>query len=488
MLTDFPTAIGVAIFLLLMLGWLEDPRARWHYAVWGAGALGLTSLLRPHVLLLVPLLALLAVVVYRPHRSTGLWFGGLTLVAFLAGVAPWMFLGPSSGSILGFYGQRFRAVIAQRYPRILQPPQNQPTPVPGVPDLPLGDGLPDTTPPRVSAATSAHRSALPFIVPQFVHNVVTAGLMFPDSPLFVSVRETVKSGEEFWRPRWDGSMSPAAAGMLVFNLSVVAIGMGVAYQRLRWRGLLPVAVMLIYDVANAFARSSGGRYLVPTDWIGVGYYAIGLATLIHVVVIIIRRGEAPAAAAAARGERRKAPPWWRAPVILGQLALIGALVPLAGVLYPRRYPQKEPAALLTEIAPYLVPLGRSESEISAFLQQPGAVIEDGRALYPRFYPQDVGEPTRSAPFGARNYPRVVFVLIGPHGYQHALLPGRGTNVLPNASDVIVLGCRSIQQGFDMVSALLVVLPDRTIGYVRKPAAPLACPLPEPVCDTNKNCQ
>jgi hypothetical protein len=82
---------------------------------------------------------------------------------------------------------------------------------------------------------------------------------------------------------------------------------------------------------------------------------------------------------------------------------------------------------------------------------------------------------------------VVFVLIGPHGYQHALLPGRGINVLPNASDVIVLGCRSIQQGFNLVNALLVVLPDRAIGYVRKPAAPLACPLPEPVCDTNKNC-
>jgi hypothetical protein len=82
---------------------------------------------------------------------------------------------------------------------------------------------------------------------------------------------------------------------------------------------------------------------------------------------------------------------------------------------------------------------------------------------------------------------MVFVLIGPQGTIAAMLPGRGISALPNASDVILLGCKSRPQGYDLVNALLVVLPREGIGYARSPAAPLTCPLPEPVCDNNKNC-
>lgn len=487
MLTDFPTAIGVSVFVLLMLGWLENPGANWRQALWGAGVLGLTSLLRPHVLLLLPLLALLAFLIYRPRWKTGMWAGTLTLVAFFAGVAPWMFLGPSSGTVLGFYGDRIRAVIIQRYPRILRPPMFRPSPTPGA-QVPVQAVALQTGPTSlVPAAATASRSAVPFIVSQFLHNLVTAGLIFPDSPQFLSVRETVKTGEQFWRPRWDGSMSPVAAGMLALSLAAVAIGLGAAYQRLRWRGLLPVAVLLIYDVANAFARSSGGRYLVPTDWVVVAYYAVGLATLLGLARSAFTRAADAPAGPAPTAAPVKGPSLPRLATVLAQLALIGTLVPLAGVLYPQRYPVKEESELLSEIGSYLPRLGSSVSEVAAFLQQPGAVLLYGRALYPRYYPQDVGEPTRYAPFVARNYPRVVFVLIGPRGYQNAILPGKGVNDLPNASDVVVLGCRDATQGYVIVSSVLVVLPTRGISYERTPAAPLACPLPEPVCDSNKNC-
>ena len=38
-----------------------------------------------------------------------------------------------------------------------------------------------------------------------------------------------------------------------------------------------------------------------------------------------------------------------------------------------------------------------------------------------------------------------------------------------------------------VSALAVVLPQQGISIARLPAAPLSCPLPDPVCDNNKIC-
>jgi hypothetical protein len=487
MLTDFPTAIGLAVFVLLVLAWLEAPPVRWRHALWAGGALGLTSLLRPHVLLLAPVLALVAAWLYPARWSRRAWLGGLTLIAFFAGVAPWMFLGPGSGSIIGFYGARVRAVIATRYPPRVSPPAALPAPTSAIPVPPVEEGQPASPPAPTPPGKVTSASAVYFVVPQYLHNLVTSGLIFPDSPQFLSIRETVKSGEEFWRPRWGGAMSPLAAGMLVLNLAAVAIGLGAVFQRLRWRGLLPVAVLLIYNVANAFARSSGGRYLVPTDWILVGYYAVGLTTVLHTARLVFNGAIALPATPTPAKETATAPSWPRALVILVGLVLIGALVPLAGVVYPRRYPQKDAPALLAEIAPQLPKLGQTSSDLTAFLQQPGAVALYGRALYPRFYPQGVGEPTRYAPYGARDYPRMVFVLIGPQGTIAAMLPGRGISALPNASDVILLGCKSRPQGYDLVNALLVVLPREGIGYARSPAAPLTCPLPEPVCDNNKNC-
>jgi hypothetical protein len=82
---------------------------------------------------------------------------------------------------------------------------------------------------------------------------------------------------------------------------------------------------------------------------------------------------------------------------------------------------------------------------------------------------------------------MVFMLIGPHGGAHVLLPAAAPQAVPNASDAVVLGCRYEDQGLNMISALAVVLPEHAVGFGRSPAGALKCPLPEPTCDDNGNC-
>jgi hypothetical protein len=127
-------------------------------------------------------------------------------------------------------------------------------------------------------------------------------------------------------------------------------------------------------------------------------------------------------------------------------------------------------------------------EIALFLQDPDAILTEGRLLYPLHYPYGDGEPTRHAPYAAQDFPRTVLALIGPHGLLHVVLPGGRPPALPNASDAIVLGCRAPGQTFNLIQAIAVVLPDQQLGLVRKPAALLTCPIPEPVCDGNGNCR
>jgi len=76
-------------------------------------------------------------------------------------------------------------------------------------------------------------------------------------------------------------MTGLSAFMLMLNLGLVAFGIGTAFQSDRLRGLLPVGVLLLYLTANSLARTSGGRYVVPVDWILVAYYCVAMAELVH---------------------------------------------------------------------------------------------------------------------------------------------------------------------------------------------------------------
>ena len=44
---------------------------------------------------------------------------------------------------------------------------------------------------------------------------------------------------------------------------------------------------------NALVRNSGGRYILPIDWVGIFYYSIGLGQLTLWVVAYFRESELP---------------------------------------------------------------------------------------------------------------------------------------------------------------------------------------------------
>jgi hypothetical protein len=484
MMTDFPTAIGLAVFTVLVLRWLEDPQHRWQEAGWAAGTLGLTSLLRLNVLLLFPALLLLAFWVSRRRWKSSLALVGFALLAFLASVSPWVIFGPAHGSIVTLYRARIEDVIRKRYlPGTFIPARTSVVPAVASNIEVLLPSLPQTGAPS--------RLAAPFPITYFLNNLVTSALIFPDSPQFLTVTATVKGGEGFWKVFWDGRMSSVARTMLIFNLIILLFGIGVAYKRCRWRGLIPLAVFLIYHIANALARTSGGRYLVPVDWVLVAYFGLGLAEILLIgrLLFVTRASDLSFSvlpiSPANEGVRRVWLP--RASGVLLSLAMIGATVPLAGNLFPLRYVDKKPSNIVDEMAPFLPALGLRRVDVESFLLQPQAFISEGRVLYPRYYRQGKGEPNPMPPYANFAYPRLVFLFIGPHGLDYAILPGEPPKVFPNASDAILLGCKYTVGTFSAASALVVVLPEQAVSYARSPMAPLACPLPEPVCNNNKIC-
>lgn len=483
MMTDFPTAVLMLLMTVLLVRWLREPTRHWPSFVWAAGVAGLATLLRPHPLIYLPILVALVVAVYRSQKRLWVVLGSLVFVAAFAGVLPWVVGSGQGKSLADVYLQKIKNVIETRYPDLHLPGGSSALPSP-VQVAALDDFyLPQ-------APTPPNKSVFEFTRDHFLHNLMTTLQVLPFSPYYQDLRPTVKTSETFWQSYWDGAFSPWGWLMLPLNLLLLALGLGAAWKRARWCGLIPLMVMLAYYLMNSLARTSGGRYIVPVDWVVIVYYFLGIAALMEIVGALIFRlqpqEQVPAQNPATVLLNRAT--WLRVLGIVSSFVLIGSLIPLSANLHARRFPTLTRAVLARQVIKDSGGLGLSNKQWSAFLTSPQAVVVKGRALYPRQFEKDQGVSVSIYEFYyPKAYPRMVFTVIGPNGETQAMLASTQVPLLPNTSDVVILGCRESTY----VQVWAILLNGGTQIFKRTPASAeesLTCPLREPVCDNNHHCK
>ncbi len=485
-LTDFPTAIGAALFTLFMVRWLKEPAARRGAAVLAGGILGLTLMLRVHVLLLLLPALLLAWAVTRFNWRR--WLPGflLLVVGMLAATTPWDLRNQSKGApAFDLYFHSLRVVLQARYG---WPPAMTP-----VPESRSTGGL----------ALAAPETGLPpcedllcKVTNHLLHNAVTSVLYLPASPVLDDLRTTVKTALPFWSQGWQGEgVRPVSLGMVLLNLVLIALGLGLAWRRGRWVALTPLFILLTYLLSNALAQTSGGRYLVPVDWVVGLYYLWGVLALLGAESsgqAIIETGPeevipSPPGKPVRRFTDRGGIAW-----SLLLVLLVGTSVPLSEKLFPLRYAgQPELTAVLARFdsTPGLEKSGLDLAALQGFLEQPGAGVWTGRMLYPRFYAIGKGETALDVPYNIQPYPRMAFTLIGPAGQTGVVLPGKVQGRFASGADVLVVGCYTPLRGgvqTGTIDALVVMLPGQAVS-VRGPLSDLECPLRAPVCTDHETC-
>lgn len=486
MMTDFASAILMMLITVLLIRWLREPGKNWGSLLSAAGVAGLATLLRPHPLIYIPILIALAVWVYRSQKWLWITFSGFILVAALAGILPWVVGNGHGQSVVDLYMQKIKNVIDTRYPDL---------------HLPFGSILPK--PIEVAAIDNAHlqlihtdaeppaKSFFAFGLDNFLNNLTTTVQVLPYSPYYQDARYTIKTSENFWRPYWDGALSPWGKIILPFNLLLLALGLGAAWRRARWGGLIPLMVMLAYDLMNALARTSGGRYIVPVDWVVIVYYFFGIMALIELVSAFFAR---PALAAQAIAPQRQAvvllnrATWLRFSGVLLTFLLIGTLIPLSASPFEQRFPPLTKNQLSQQVFLKTIhQMGVSREAWLKFLSSPQAMLIQGRILYPRQFEKDAGAKVSVYNFyHPQPYPRVLFTLIGPTGETPAMFAAMQAPAIPNASDAIIFGCRES----DYIQVWGVLLNDGQL-IKRTPASTaksLTCPLQAPVCDNNHHCK
>lgn len=471
LLTEFPTAIGLAIILLLAIHWARQPESRWQLAGWLGGCIGLWGFARPHIAFFLPVGMLLAVGLYFQRKRLAAGLAGFVLLAYLAAVMPWMQFNGSGMSLVSMYWWRAKAIIEERF--------HWPQPQPGgllAPRQVASLGLPGDLPEMRAKPWTE------FALDHFLNNLALSTLALPATLENLDLVTTIKQSETFWAPYWNGALSPSARVLLPINLVFVALGIGLAWQRARLIGLFPLLTMLFYFLINSLVRTSGGRYLVPADWIVILYYALGLTALFEFGAAWLRcRRDV---STVLPGEKPK--PAWQGLAALAAITALGSLIPLTNLFYPPRYERLNAPQIMAKLeSQSLAELGITDSALRSFLQQEQATLLEGRALYPRYIWRGVNPRIPGPLLNEKRYSRMTFVAIGQHGHAPVVLvTGDEWFDFPHGTDALVMGCRNEE----FVDAWAVILPEIDAAYVRQPPTPLRCPLPEPACDNNGWCR
>jgi hypothetical protein len=421
------------------------------------------------------------------------------VVAFFITVSPWMWRNQRVAGEPLFFLQRFNNVIDERYQ-----PQSHIDQDRLVSNLPSRALEARATITRVENDTILDQYK--FIPKHFVHNLITSVLIFPPSPVLDDLRHVVDN-YPYWGRMTNfgpGQISGFMGIFLAVNLFILSIGFGAAWKRVGFVALVPLFVFLFYNLANAFARTSGGRYIVPVDWVVYFYYAIGLVEIIRFCISIIgfqTNGFLGGKFGYEHNNEGKLS-WGKTGLVILPFFLMVASLPLIELASPGAKPPETTDVLmkqLNEVSLFERP-GLSRSEVEEFLGNPDALLISGRGFYPRYYSYGEGEPIlpgQITPFTPREFPRLVFTLLLPDRDKYVLLPiDKPRLKFPDAAEVIVGGCQVIQSPNDPLStylnyidaAFVVILDKPGEIYVRVPEAPLTCPLRVPVCDNNHNCK
>jgi hypothetical protein len=478
LMSDLPATLGIVLLTLVILAWLRAPDRRRIFPLISGGVLGLLLLVRPQIAVFVPvaLLGIMALFLKRPRM------GALNIALFSLGLGlslvPWLWRSYQISGQFALNDPAQNAFLTQQYSRT--PGQGRLRPLPGESqgefsqrvDAYLSDFI-VSNPGYVAAFVSSH----------FAHNLVEMVVTLPMSPWVV--QDATSDLFPYWsqqRPRlwkaccslkayvhtqpfwdqWAGAMSVEMAVSLLINLAVLAIGFAVVLTNNGLVGWLPLGVGLVYVVSTSLGRYSGWRLLLPADWVLSLYFSIGLGQTAQWLLgfyagqpMAVMRQENLGISPLSPGKLRD----YRSGIAFSIVFLILGFSPL---LIERFVPQKYEQLTKADVAKYFDDLPGMEN----FLDEENGVLLYGRALYPRFYKADQGEPGGDWPaFSPRPYSRLGFVLIGPRD-AHVVLSADETPIFfPHASDAIVFGCPADER----IQAKLVVLSTED-GYTLVPSS------------------
>ncbi len=487
LMSDLPAALFLIALVYVLVLWLRNPASHRLLPVLAGGLLGACVLIRPEMgALLLPILVVILISFWTKRqqiiRSASLILLGAALI-----ISPWVFRNWQTTGMVFLDSPVFRFnLIADRYRpsselAVSDTPLEeavQPTADPTQPPVVTQDPAVATSVPEVDPFTPYVASTIDrtmsfikensaevgkFLFANTMNSQMQVVLVLPatyrifDSAIqFIGHRDTSQFWDDccslssyvrrlpFWH-KWEGTIPGQAVIPIILNVSLMVTGILTGWKNQRWIGLLPLLIGITYISTNALVRNSGGRFILPVDWIGIAYFSVGLMQIsIKAASMVAGRDLFSSniwlTVAPVSPHRQSQRPDLRSPAFytlcIG-LLLLGSLLPVLEKTIPSPYPEIRKAELISNLLDS-DQLTDHERVLLWDLLGAGGQAYLGRALFPRFYPAGEGEPGTANAMGPLDYRRLGFYLLGPDPTPVLLPMDKKPLYFPNASDVLVI--------------------------------------------------
>lgn len=432
LLSELPTALGISLLILLLLLALKNKRwsSPWIFAA--GGVLGCIMLIRTQAIILSAAVAFCLFCGMSGSLTKRLRPVILFALGFLLCISPWLARN---------YGTYHKIVFDKPdsgdYWQITYSAPFGDDPALGTSDQP-GPFDPGLT----AYFTAAH----------FIHNEISTLMILPAGMEFKSLEETL-AAPSFWLD-WDGRLTAEQVLVMAVNLLLIGLGISAAWRRARFAGLLPLLLHLTYSLGDAFTRYSGGRFILPVDWIVLIYFGLGALTVIDwglgsLGLLPADQPNLPVARGMELGGSRRV-----LGVLAGLILLVGSLPWLAETVIPQRYPTLTRERTLALLQKTDAPEDKL-THLENLLDRGGGIAIEGRLLYPRYYRTEAGEPGQNwYAYSTLPFRRMGLIVVGNRGITQVVLPVENPpEPFPNGSDAIILGCE-LDVGVNAAAILL----------------------------------
>jgi len=424
--TELLTSVFLIVFCLAVIKWFINPRNHIWAAIAG-GILGLAALIRFTPFFILPGILLTYLICNHKHPKIFITGIALFVMTFSLSFAPFVVTakGPDGNN---YYLAKIQDVISSRYSN------NQANTT--INDLQQTGNTKPLTQTLAYSQQNNTQTGKSAILLHFVNNEASSIAILPVNFSLLALSDQV--GQPIWensptRPIWMSTLSVQNGILLMINFLFVVLGIGIANKKFGVAGLTPLAIQVGYHLGNAVAKTSGGRYLEPVNWVTLLYFSMGILSFIVWLITLckptLRINSIRSEEIGTNGQRTIIP-------IISVMCLflaLGLVLPLIKYL-PSKLPQEVSNDSLTLAKAKLVETGVvSVQDWENFYNDPDHLIVSGSAFNARYY--------RSL-FYLSGTPSFELMVLGKeHVFVNYLV-----NVVPDqsfsdGSDVILVGCK-----------------------------------------------
>jgi len=456
LMSDIPAMMFAVLFLYLGLLWIKNPNRGFFYPLICGAVLGLGMLIRQELIVMLPVVGLVAFLVYRKRFG---WLVGrlsLMLAGLVIVITPWM---TRNYLVTGkvYLDKPGKAIdrISETISAI-----NRKTHETGQENLiPAADSGPDESQDTPESAT-----AFTAMANHYANAIPQVFLYLPSNPVFLEVDylwrlanqnlernyggivyspySYAKSLDYWWWNQWNGKIDSKSWIPLAVNLLLISVGIFHVWKKERWSVFIPIFALIGMISAYVIIRGSGGRWLQTVDWVSAMFLSVGLVAFTRSCYSFISGKEEEILDEMDdfefSDETKSGKTDWGL-VVLVVLVLVGSSPAIAEISLPNQYPVSARDERLEELLePISSPLSVGEIILlSEFLDQGGEVLY-GRALYPRYFPPDGALMTLNQTLFPSS---TTFTIAGPE-LNFVVLPRlEAPTLFPQGAETLVFGCR-----------------------------------------------